>query len=173
MTQSLDIAQLSQLIAQGIGVAPDYRHEPKEVAPNDVVQTRTALLKWYDIHPLAQPIPIGISALARAAVESGRLAMHGLGFVVLHRCGEDFYFLIACSWRNENELWETIWYKNGDAMEDFAVFPRDPAHLPTYCVWELVPIWHEQQVWSRFLSTDRGLNSIIEWSEQRYCGSAG
>ena len=59
----------------------------------------------------------------------GRLAMHGLGLVVLHRCDADFYFLIACTWRNENELWETVWYKNGDGMDDFTVFPRDPVHL--------------------------------------------
>ena len=172
MPRSLDIAQLSQLLTQGIGVAPDYRHVAKDVAPGDMVQTRAALLKWYDIHPRARPIPLAVSALARAAVESGRLAMHGLGFVVLHRCDADFYFLIACTWRNQNELWEPVWYKNGDGMDDFTVFPRDPAHLPTYCVWELVPIWHEQQAWSRFLSTDRSLSNIVEWSEQLYRGSA-
>ena len=172
MPRSLDILQLSALVANGVGVAPDYRHVPKEVVPADAVQTRSALLKWYDVHPLARPIPVAVSTLARAAVESGRLPMQGLGFVVLHRCGADFYFLIACSWRNENELWETVWYKNGDAMHDFAVFPRDPAHLPTYCVWELAPIWHEQQAWSRFLTTDRGLDSVVKWTEQLYCGSA-
>ena len=37
-----------------------------------------------------------------------------LGFVVLHRCGESFYFLLVCTWRNENELWETVWAKDGD-----------------------------------------------------------
>ncbi len=172
MPQALDTARLSQLLTHGIGVAPEYRHVPKEVVPGDIVQTPAVLLKWYDIHPLGLPIPPAIGALARAAVESGRLPMHGLGFVVLHRCAGDFYFLIACNWRNENELWETIWYKNGDAMDDFTVFPREHAHLPTYCVWELVPIWHEQQAWSRFLSTDRGVDNIVKWSEQQYRGSA-
>lgn len=172
MPLSIDITLLSQLVTHGIGVAPDYRHVHKEVVPGEIVQTRQALLKWYNIHPVTHPVPLAVSALARAALESGRLAMQGLGFVVLHRCDADFYFLIACSWRNENELWETVWYKNGNAMADFAVFPRDPAHLPTYCVWELVPIWHEQRAWSRFLGTDRGLDSIVEWSEQMYRGNA-
>jgi hypothetical protein len=172
MPRSLDIAQLSNLLPHGIGVVPDYRHVPKEVVPGDPVQTRSALLKWYDIHPFACPIPLAVNALARAAVDSGRLPIQGMGFVVLHRCDADFYFLIACSWRNENELWQTVWHKNGDSMDDFIVFPRDPAHLPTYCVWELVPIWHEQQAWTRFLGSNRGLDRIIEWSEQRYRGSA-
>ena len=74
----------------------------------------------------------------------------GCGFVILHRCGNDFYFLIVNTWRNNNELWETVYYKNGDAMDDFALFPREAKHKPTYCVWELVPLWHEKQAWERF-----------------------
>jgi len=26
------------------------------------------------------------------------------------------------------------------------------SHKPTLCVWELVPVWHEQQAWVRFLT---------------------
>ena len=47
--------------------------------------------------------------------------LHNLA-VVLHRCGSDFYFLIVCTWRNENELWQTVWYKDGDRMDAFAPF---------------------------------------------------
>jgi hypothetical protein len=82
--------------------------------------------------------------------------------VVLHRCGNDFYFLIVCTWRNSNELWQTVFYKDGDGMVDFAPFPREGAHKPTLCVWELVPVIHEQQTWVRFLGSTRGLTPNLD-----------
>ena len=65
----------------------------------------------------------------------------------LHRCGKDFYFLIVCTWRNSNELWQTVFYKEWDAMDGFARQPREGAHNAMLCVWELAPLWHEQQAW--------------------------
>ena len=49
-----------------------------------------------------------IRVLARGSLprraESGSLALDDdLGFVILHRCGESFYFLIVSTWRNDNE----------------------------------------------------------------------
>lgn len=77
----------------------------------------------------------------------------GFGFVILHRCGTaGFYFLIVSTWRGNNEVWETVYYKNGEAMADFALFPRDAAHKPTFCVWELAAVWHETKAWERFLN---------------------
>ena len=55
------------------------------------------------------------AAACATRARSGELGDLGeLGFVVLHRCGESFYFLLVCTWRNENELWETVWAKDGD-----------------------------------------------------------
>ena len=64
-------------------------------------------------------MPLALQALARRnlrdAARAGALGRLGeLGFVILHRCGESFYFLLVCTWRNENELWETVWAKDGD-----------------------------------------------------------
>ena len=78
-----------------------------------------ALLKWYDIAPYDTPVPLAIRALARRclrdACKAGTLGVEdGLGFVILHRCGGDFYFLLVSTWRNENELWETVWAKRDD-----------------------------------------------------------
>jgi len=28
-------------------------------------------------------------------------------------------------------------------------------HRPTFCVWELGAVWHEQQAWSRYLRSER------------------
>ena len=65
------------------------------------------------------PVPLAIRALARRCLRDARKAgtlgvEDGLGFVILHRCGDDFYFLLVSTWRNENELWETVWAKCGD-----------------------------------------------------------
>ncbi|MGH7936717.1 MAG: hypothetical protein ACREF8_06885, partial [Chthoniobacterales bacterium] len=51
------------------------------------------------------------------------LEARGLGFVILHRCGSDFYFLIVSTWRGNNEVWEAVFYKDGAPMADFALFP--------------------------------------------------
>jgi len=61
-------------------------------------------------------VPENIVSLARARVTTTALESRGLGFVILHRCEEDFYFLIVCTWRNSNELWQTVLYKDGEAM---------------------------------------------------------
>ena len=74
--------------------------------------------------------------------------------MILHRCGESFYFLLVSTWRNDNELWETVWAKDGDAS-GFHPWPLEGTHRPTFCVWELGAVWHEQQAWSRFLRSDR------------------
>jgi hypothetical protein len=90
--------------------------------------------------------------------------------VILHRCGEDFYFLLVSSWRGNNELWETVLYRDG-SMSGFAPFPRDGEHKPTFCVWELAPVWHEQQAWSRFLRSERGEADAEAWLADRLAGT--
>jgi hypothetical protein len=92
--------------------------------------------------------------------------------VILHRCGKDFYFLIVCTWRNSNEIWETVFYKNGDSMTEFALFPRGGTHLPTFCVWELAPVMREKAAWERFLGTSRDVAAATEWLADRGGGEA-
>ena len=119
------------------GVAADYVHAPKQVTAGAPLELPAARLKWYELHSPDRPVPGDIAALARVPLANGAIDAQGLGFVILHRCGESFYFLITGTWRNENELWETVWFKDGDAMQAFAEFPRRTAKLPTFCVWEL------------------------------------
>jgi len=163
---------ITRVLDASLDVAPAYRHAAKEVSPGDPVELPSGLLKWYEVHTPDRPVPPEISALARKPFASGQLAVNGLGFVVLHRCGESFYFLIACTWQNENEIWETVWYKDGDAMAEFAPFARPAGHLPTFCVWELVPVWSEQQSWVRFLSSSRDEAAVRAWLSELYRGPA-
>ncbi len=119
---------------------------------------RYATLKWYDIATPDAPIPAEIGDLAREClvdeIMGGAIELEGLGFVILHRCGEGFYFLLACTWAGNNELWETVWAKDGDADPTFRPWPLARGHHPTFCVWELGAVWHEQQAWSRFLRSE-------------------
>jgi hypothetical protein len=137
-----------------------YRHLTKAIEPAAPIELGGSVLKWYDIAPADEPVPGPIRALARGslrgAADSGAIALDDdLGFVILHRCGESFYFLLVSTWRNDNELWETVWAKDGDAS-GFHPWPLEGSHRPTFCVWELGAVWHEQQAWSRFLRSERG-----------------
>ena len=165
-------SSFAQLVERDSGVDPGYRHGPKHVTAGAPLETPRATLKWYDLHREETPIPEPIVAMARTCIMSTPLEVPGLGFVILHRCGTDFYFLIACTWRNENELWSTVFYKDGDRMTEFTLFPRDGTHKPCFCVWEMVPVWHETQAWNRFLGTARDPDAAAEWLHDRYAGAA-
>jgi hypothetical protein len=163
---------LTSILQNDPGIDAQYRHIPKQAAPGEVIAPSGAVLKWYAVHPLGQAVPNELTQMARSYLMKNELEAKGCGFVILHRCGNDFYFLIVNTWRNNNELWETVYYKNGDAMDDFALFPREAMHKPTYCVWELVPLWHEKQAWERFLKTSRGDEAAQAWLNDCYSGPA-
>lgn len=166
---------LAHILETDSGLDAGYRHAPKRVTPGEPLATPGALLKWYAVHPDDRPVPEAVTRLARdrvAAAGADLAAARGLGFVILHRCGEGFYFLIVCTWRHSNEMWQTVLYKDREAMAGFELFPRDGAHKPTLCVWELVPVRHEQDAWVRFLESARGEAAAEAWLADRYAGPA-
>jgi hypothetical protein len=141
-------------------VAPSYVHYDKFIEPADRIELSGGSLKWYDLARRETPIPSEIRLLARAYLEresaAGRLQDLGqLGFVILHRCGAGFYFLLVSTWHNENELWESVYAKDGEKQPDFQPFRFQGLHRGTFCVWELAAVWHEQQAWKRFLLSAR------------------
>lgn len=156
-------------------VRPEYEHVAKVARPGTILVLDDATLKWYEIAPEAAPVPLRVrelayEALCRGAI-SGELTLDGdLGFVVLHRCGESFYFLLICTWRNDNELWETVWAKNGAEDPSFAPWPVEGAHRPTFCVWELGAVCHEQRAWSRYLRSQRDAAARREYLLDSYAG---
>jgi hypothetical protein len=141
-------------------ISPDYAHVAKLVRPGSLLFLRDAVLKWYEIAPADQAVPLRVrelayDALCRGAM-SGELELSGeLGFAILHRCGASFYFLLVSTWRNDNELWETVWAKDGADAPTFEPWPLGGAHHPTFCVWELGAVCHEQRAWSRYLRSSR------------------
>lgn len=162
---------LARLLAADSGIEVGYRHAPKRATPGEPLEAHGALLKWYGLHRDDAPVPEAVTRLARTRLGTAPLAATGLGFVILHRCGESFYFLIVCTWRNSNETWQTVFYKDA-SMAEFALFPREGEHKPTLCVWELVPVWHEQKAWERFLLSSRDESAAQDWLADRYSGPA-
>jgi hypothetical protein len=169
---NIPIQGLARILKDDLGVGAGYRHIPKRVTPGETIETSGALLKWYAVHLDDGPVPDEITRVARSYLAKTSLEARGLGFVILHRCGSDFYFLIVCTWRGSNEVWETVFYKDGEAMSDFALFPREQTHKPTFCVWELAPVWHEKQAWVRFLESARDEAAGQAWLADRYAGPA-
>jgi hypothetical protein len=156
-------------------VDPAYHHAPKVATPQPSIMLGDAILKWYDIAPPETPVPIAIRALARRClrdgIKTGALGVKdGLGFVILHRCGESFYFLLVSTWRNENELWETVWAKRDESDVFFKPWPMDGTHRPTFCVWELGAVAHERIAWSGYLRSERDEISRRAYLQACYAG---
>ncbi|MGB7069577.1 MAG: hypothetical protein WBD22_08790 [Pyrinomonadaceae bacterium] len=98
------VEQLQNISQTDSGVADEYMHISKVVSTLDPIVTPEAAFKWYNIKAANGAIPDHIITLARDCVEKTRLEASGMGFVILHRCGEDFYFLLISTWRGSNEL---------------------------------------------------------------------
>ena len=156
-------------------VSPGYAHRRKQATPGEALSLPGVTLKWYDIATAAAPVPAEIQGLAREFLrreaKAGRLQLEGdCGFVVLHRCGGgDFYFLLPCTWRNDNELWKTTYAKDGRG--DFGPFTVPGAHQPAFCVWELGAITHEQQAWDRYLFSGRDGSARHAYIDDLYRGA--
>jgi hypothetical protein len=156
-------------------VSEDYRHISKLITPGDDVALPDAHLKWYDVRKPERVIPDEVQADARAFLkaetESGRLAISGeLGFTLLHLCGDSFFFLIVCTWRNNNEMWETVYAKDTKDGGPFKLVPQD-THMEVICVWELGAVVHEQQAWTRYLRSARDHDAKVAYIEDRFSGS--
>jgi len=130
----------------------------------------------FESSPDDAPVPLAIRAVARRclrdAARGDELGVLGeVGFVILHRCGEDFYFLLVCTWRNENELWETVWAKNGESDVLFRRWPTEGEHRPTFCVWELGAVCHEREAWTRYLLSPRDKPAKDAYLRDSYAGA--
>ena len=152
-------------------------HYDKYSEPGDALSISGSTLKWYDLAKPDEPVPSAIFKLAisflRREADAGHLSDLGeLGFVILHRCGRDFYFLLVSTWKNGNELWESVYAKTSDDEPDFAEFRIDRTHRATFCVWELAIVWHEQQAWKRFLLSGGGDSAGQAYLADQFSGIA-
>jgi hypothetical protein len=152
-------------------VSPDYSHRAKRVVPGPALRLGERRFKWYDVEAPDLPVPQETRDLARRFLERVSLErVSDLGFVVLHRCGSDFHFLIVCSWQGNNEIWESVYaLDRGD--RDFREWPRPGPHVPTFCVWEMGAVAHESAAWQRYLYSARDDAAREAWTSDQYAGS--
>ena len=166
---------MSVIERKATAVDAAYEHRPKAARAGQSVALGNAVLKWYEIAPEGEPVPPSVSDLARLgladAARLGELRLGGeLGFVILHRCGQAFYFLLVSTWQNDNELWETVWAKDGPDDPDFHPWPLEGTHRPTYCVWELGVVAYERIAWSRYLRSARDRDARLDYMRDTYEG---
>jgi hypothetical protein len=157
-------------------VGKKYEHSAKVVTTCERLNASNGQLKWYNLACAEDGVPKNIERMAREFLTAEATAGRGgadreLGFVVLHRCGAEFYFLLLSTWRGSNELWETIFYKEDAAMPGFEEFKFDSRHRGTFCVWELGAVGHEQKAWTRFLRSARTLQDEEHYLAETFSGS--
>lgn len=158
-------------------IQSDYHHVDKRVVPQAPHETNKGILKYYLIERAQEPISAEIAGKARAFVEvevNSTLLDSDYGFVIVHKCGLSFYFLLVSVWRGNNEIWEAVYYLKGD-MPDFEIFK--PAYTetssplrPTFCVWEQAVVAHESNCWIQFLISKRSEADIEHWRKDMYKG---
>jgi hypothetical protein len=154
---AIEQVALPDLTALG-NVPAAYRHHERVVEPGKLLALPGAVLKWYGLHRADRPAPPAFiqaarDYLAREAV-AGRLELgYGLGFAILHY-SDPLAYLIVGAWRDHQELWETLFIRDLTRAGDFQ-YAVPGVSAPTLCVWELAPVWHEREAWTRYLYSSR------------------
>jgi hypothetical protein len=152
-----------------------YRHGPKLAVPGDPVTLGAARLKWYALAPADAPPPVDLVDNAHRFLVTAQAEL-GLtderGFVILHRCGADFYFLLVSVWRGSNELWEAVYFRDGNSTAFARFEPAYPAQSlrPTFCVWELGIVAFEAKAWAAFLASPREESDLEDWQTSHFAG---
>jgi hypothetical protein len=154
-------------------VVPEgYTYSKKLVVPREDLSLPQAYLKWYDIRPpdveITQEQLLESRAFVAAEVERLKIA-NELGFVLLHRAGA-MLLLMIMTWRNTNEIWESVYLKDLRQAGGYVLTEFESTHRGTFCVWELGPVWHERHAWVRFLSSKRDVEAKLAYVNDRFSG---
>jgi len=144
-TQKLDLDRLGNIPA-------DYKHHQRLVTPGPELSLSGAYLKWYDIHRSELTITPELIQESRdflqTEADGERLNLENqLGFVLLHRC-DTVVFLFVNTWRNINELWNVVYFKDLTNVVSFQPVLKE-GHAPAFCIWEMAPM-----NWQRSSSTN-------------------
>lgn len=163
-----DISDLGNIIPEA------YKYFKKKIMPGNLLNLSSAALKWYELYPTGTEITqkqiIEARAFLEAQAKTGRLKLDGeLGFVILHRAG-DYLLLLLTTWRNINEMWESIYLKNISQPGSYSALKFENDHKGTYCVWELGIIWHERNAWVRFIESARDDAAKQAYLNDRFSG---
>ena len=164
-----------QLARVGNVVDPAYSHVTKQITPGTPLALRNTYLKWYDLCRPDQVIEPAFGAEARAfltdEVTANRLPVSGdLGFAIHHLSGEHIHLLLVFTWRENNEMWESVYVKDARQTAPFA--PMAPAtHRGVMCVWEFGAVAHEHLAWTRYLRSSRDAAAKRAYAESLFTGA--
>lgn len=155
-------------------VAVDYVHVRKEMRAAPPLTAPGIFSKWYLVNPPNRPFTESEVQAAQsfllAEIESGRLRLRNeVGFTVQHRCAKVDIFYV-CSWRDNNELWETLYTLPVGGT--FQMAERDNT-TGTYCVWVIPAVTHEQQAWLTYLRSPRDAAARRRYCEDQASGEVG
>lgn len=163
---------MTSLRTFGNVVPEGYTYTEKLVTAQEDLSLPNAYLKWYDIRPPEVEITPDQLAESRAfvAAEAQRLQFaNELGFVILHRAGPVLLLLLN-TWRNTNEIWESVYVKDTAQPGEYQLLKYETSHRGTFCVWELGVVWHERHAWVRFLSSKRDEDAKRAYLNDRFSG---
>jgi hypothetical protein len=163
------------LAAVGNVVDDGYRHVTKRITPGPPLVLPDAYLKWYGLCREDQEIAAAMDAEARTFLgeqaAAARLPISGdLGFVVHHQSGEHVHLLLVFTWRGNNEMWETAYFKDTRKDEPFQVQPQE-THRGVICVWEFGAVAHEHRAWTRYLRSNRAESDKRAYAESQFAGT--
>ena len=166
---------IENLAALGNVVDDGYQHVTKRITPRPALIAPDAYLKWYDLSREDQTIDAAVDAEARRfldeELEAGRLPISGdLGFVINHLSGERVFLLLVFTWRNNNEMWESTYYKDVREDEPFRPIPQD-THRGVICVWEFGAVAHEHLAWTEYLRSARDEAAKRAYLESQVSGT--
>jgi hypothetical protein len=172
MSEAQQVEAIPHLADFGNVVPDGYLYHQKLVVPRQDLSLPNAYFKWYDIRPPEVEITAEQTSATRAfvAAEAARLNLaNELGFVLLHRAGP-YLLLLITTWRNTNEIWESVYAKEAESAAEYAPIEFANSHRGTFCVWELGPIWHERHAWVRFLASRRDAAAKLAYISDRFAG---
>jgi hypothetical protein len=154
-------------------VPKNYHHYDCAISPHRPVELPNIVLKWYEIRKPELIIPLPFLRETRSFLESeikgDRIELgYGLGFVLLHYTEEAAYLIIG-TWKNNQELWESLYIKH---FNDEGTFQRINLGVdgPTLCVWDMAAVWHEREAWVEYLNSKRSEDDKIRYLEDQYSG---
>jgi hypothetical protein len=171
MSAAIDVLDSVDLTEIG-NVPLEYRHARRLATPGEPLVLPGAVFKWYEVRPFGWEVPAEVDTQARRIVGAEAETMladgYGLGFVVLHYSTTGYY-LLAETWHGHQEMWRTVFVRTLDDADEFRVFAPAP-NGPTGCVWELGPICHEKEAWTRYLFSARGVDAKRAYLDDTFSG---
>ncbi len=165
---------ISKLHEIGNVIPEGYKYYEKNAEPGEPLILNEACFKWYNLFPpktfINQEEIFETREFIKDEVKSGRLKLDNeLGFVILHRAG-DYLLLLITTWRNTNEMWESIYLKKSDQPENYTQLKFENDHKGTYCVWELGIVWHERNAWLSFINSKRDEEAKLAYLNNLFSG---